>query len=32
MAYGCICASGPNAATFHYVLNNRDMEDSDLFN
>ena len=31
MAYGCICASGPNAATFHYVLNNRDMEDSDLY-
>ena len=31
MAYGCICASGPNAATLHYVLNNRDMEDGDLY-
>ena len=31
MAYGCICASGPNAATLHYVLNNRDMEDGDIY-
>ena len=31
MAYGCICASGANAATLHYVLNNRDMEDGDIY-
>ena len=31
MAYGCICASGSNAATLHYVLNNRDMEDGDIY-
>ena len=31
MAYGCICASGPNAATLHYVLNNRDMNSGDLY-
>ena len=30
-AYGCICASGANAATLHYVLNNRDMEDGDIY-
>ena len=31
MAYGCICASGTNAATLHYILNNRDMESGDLY-
>ena len=31
MAYGCICASGPNAATLHYVINNRDMESGDIY-
>ena len=31
MAYGCICASGANAATLHYILNNRDMEDGDIY-
>ena len=31
MAYGCICASGANAATLHYVINNRDMEDGDIY-
>ena len=31
MAYGCICASGANAATLHYVLNNRDMKDGDIY-
>ena len=31
MAYGCICASGANAATLHYVLNNRDMKDNDIY-
>ena len=31
MAYGCICASGKNAATLHYILNNRDMEDGDIY-
>jgi Xaa-Pro dipeptidase len=31
MAYGCICASGANAATLHYVLNNRDMEPGDIY-
>ena len=31
MAYGCICASGANAATLHYVLNNRDMRDGDIY-
>ena len=31
MAYGCICASGANAATLHYVLNNREMEDGDIY-
>ena len=31
MAYGCICASGSNAATLHYVLNNRDMQSGDLY-
>ena len=31
MAYGCICASGANAATLHYVLNNRDMQDGDIY-
>ena len=31
MAYGCICASGENAATLHYVLNNRDMESGDIY-
>ena len=31
MAYGCICASGANAATLHYVLNNRDMESGDIY-
>ena len=30
-AYNCICASGPNSATLHYDLNNREMEDGDLF-
>ena len=30
-AYGCICASGANAATLHYILNNRDMEDGDIY-
>jgi len=31
MAYGCICASGANAATLHYILNNRDMQDGDIY-
>ena len=31
MAYGCICASGANAATLHYVINNRDMQDGDIY-
>jgi Xaa-Pro dipeptidase len=31
MAYGCICASGANAATLHYIINNRDMEDGDIY-
>ena len=31
MAYECICASGKNAATLHYILNNRDMENGDIF-
>ncbi len=31
MGYGCICASGANAATLHYILNNRDMEDGDIY-
>jgi Xaa-Pro dipeptidase len=31
MAYGCICASGANAATLHYVLNNRDMKSGDIY-
>ncbi len=31
MAYGCICASGPNAATLHSVTNSRDMEDGDIY-
>ena len=31
MAYNCICASGANAATLHYDLNNRDMEDGDIY-
>ena len=31
MAYGCICASGANAATLHYVLNNRDMQSGDIY-
>jgi Xaa-Pro dipeptidase len=31
MAYGCICASGANAATLHYILNNRDMEPGDIY-
>lgn len=31
MAYGCICASGANAATLHYILNNRDMENGDIY-
>ena len=31
MAYGCICASGKNAATLHYVLNNRDMNSGDIY-
>lgn len=30
-AYNCICASGDNAATLHYDLNNRDMEDGDIY-
>ena len=30
-AYGCICASGANAATLHYDLNNREMEDGDIY-
>ena len=31
MAYGCICASGANAATLHYVVNNKDMKDGDIY-
>ena len=31
MAYGCICASGANAATLHYIINNRDMKDGDIY-
>ena len=31
MGYGCICASGPNAATLHYILNDRDMKDGDIY-
>ena len=31
MAYGCICASGANAATLHYILNNRDMQSGDIY-
>ena len=31
MAYGCICASGANAATLHYVLNNRDMQSGEIY-
>ena len=31
MAYECICASGANGATLHYILNNRDMESGDLY-
>lgn len=30
-AYNCICGSGPNAATLHYDVNNRQMQDGDLF-
>ena len=31
MAYGCICASGANAATLHYINNNKDMENGDIY-
>ena len=31
MAYLCICASGSNAATLHYILNNRDMQSGDIY-
>ena len=31
MAYECIGASGSNAATLHYILNNRDMKDGDIY-
>jgi len=31
MAYGCICASGANAATLHYVLNDKDMKNNDIY-
>ena len=31
MAYGCICAAGANAATLHYILNNKDMYDGDIY-
>ena len=31
MAYECIGASGANAATLHYILNNRDMKDGDIY-
>ena len=31
LAYGCICAAGKNAATLHYILNNKDMEDGDIY-
>ena len=30
-AYNCICATGKNSATLHYDLNNKKMEDGDLF-
>ena len=30
-AYECICASGANAATLHYILNNKDMKDGDIY-
>ena len=30
-AYGCICAAGKNAATLHYILNNADMKDGDIY-
>ena len=31
MAYVCICASGPNGATLHYIINNRDMQSGDIY-
>ena len=31
MAYDCICAAGANAATLHYILNNKDMKEGDIY-
>ena len=31
MAYDCICAAGANAATLHYILNNKDMKDGEIY-
>ena len=31
LAYGCICAAGKNAATLHYILNNKDMENNEIY-
>ena len=31
MAYECICASGADAATLHYTINNKDMKNGDIY-